>query len=217
MRFPNESDKYREARDALLEAEIRLRRQIERVAALRRELPVGGEVPQDYAFDAEGGAKVRLSELFENSRTLIVYGFMFGPNAKAPCPMCTSMLDGLNGNAQHIAQRTNLVVVAKSPIDRILDFARSRGWSMLRLLSSEKNTFNRDYHAESPEGSQLPNLNVFRKEDGVVRHFYATELLFTPADPDQDNRHVDSIWPLWNLLDFTPDGRGKDWYPKLSY
>lgn len=217
MRFPNESDSYREARDALLEAEIGLRRQIEKVAAMRRELPAGGEVPQDYVFEAEGGAKARLSELFANGRTLVVYSFMFGPNAKAPCPMCTSMLDGLNGNAVHIAQRTNLVVVAKSPIDRILELARSRGWSRLRLLSSEKNTFNRDYRAESPEGSQLPNLNVFRKEDGVVRHFYATELLFAPADEAQDNRHVDSIWPLWNLLDFTPEGRGKDWYPKLSY
>ena len=29
-------------------------------------------------------------------------------------------------------------------------------------------------------------------------------------------RHVDAIWPLWNVLDLTPQGRGTDWYPKVD-
>jgi predicted dithiol-disulfide oxidoreductase (DUF899 family) len=215
-RFPNETPGYRTKRDALLKAEIGLRRQAEKVAGLRRKLPAGGVVPEDYVFQGEQGP-VKLSELFTKGNTLVAYSFMFGPKMAQPCPMCTSMLDGLNGNARHVAQRTDLVVVARSPIERIAEFARSRSWSSLRLLSSENNSYNRDYHGESPEGAQWPMLNIFRKDKGKVRHFYATELLFAPSDKGQDSRHVDPIWPLWNLLDFTPEGRGGDWYPKLAY
>ena len=216
LRYPNESAEYRAARNALLDDEIALRAQIEAVAAKRRALPLGGEVPEDYVFQGEHGP-VRLSQLFEKGDTLIAYSFMFGPKMEKPCPMCTSFLDGVNGNARHVMQRANLAVIAKSPIERIVEFARSRGWSNLRLLSSAGNSYNRDYHGESPEGEQLPLLNVFVKNKGKIRHYYATELMFAPADKGQDPRHIDMAWPLWNLLDFTPEGRGKDWYPKLSY
>jgi predicted dithiol-disulfide oxidoreductase (DUF899 family) len=214
-RFPNESRTYRSAREKLLKEEIDLRRKAEKVAALRRKLPKGGEVPEDYVFDDQQG-KVKLSELFVKGHTLVAYSFMFGPKMQNACPSCTSIIDGLNANVQHIAQRTSLVVIAKSPIERILAFARERGWSNLRLLSSAGNNYNRDYRAELPDGRQMPILNVFRK-DKVIRHFFASELLFAKPDPGQNERHVDMIWPLWNLLDFTPEGRGKDWYPKLAY
>jgi predicted dithiol-disulfide oxidoreductase (DUF899 family) len=131
--------------------------------------------------------------------------------------MCIAFLDSLDGAAPHIGQRANLAVVAKSPIARIVDLARSRGWRNLRLLSSAHNTYNRDYYGESPDGSQNPSLNVFSRRDGAIRHFFHTELLFTKAEKGQDDRHIDMAWPLWNVLDFTPEGRGKDWYPKLEY
>jgi predicted dithiol-disulfide oxidoreductase (DUF899 family) len=225
-RFPGESTEYRAARDRLLREEIELRRSTEAVAKLRRALPSGGLVPKDYLFE-EGSPdltesqtvrQVRMSELFRSGWTsLVVYSFMYGPKMEVPCPMCTSMLDGLNGSAPHIAQRANLVVVAKSPIHRIRAFARGRGWRNLRLLSSADNSYNRDYHGEDEKGAQLPMLNVFVKRDGVVRHFWASELLFASTDPGQNPRHVDLVWPLWNVLDCAPEGRGKDWYPKLSY
>jgi len=216
MEFPNETKLYRKARNDLLKAEVELRRQIEKVAALRRSLPAGGEVAADYVFDSESGA-VKLSQLFERGGSLVAYSFMYGPRMQKACPMCTAMLDGLNGNAQHIAQRTHLVVIAKSPLPRIVEFARSRGWANLKLLSSQNNHYNRDYHGETTDGSQMPMLNVFVKRDGKIRHFYGTELLHAKEEKGQNGRHVDSIWPLWNLLDFTPEGRGSDWYPKLSY
>jgi predicted dithiol-disulfide oxidoreductase (DUF899 family) len=214
--FPNESTQYRTARERLLTAEVELRRQIEAVADLRRKLPEGGDVPQDYVFTGEKG-DVRLSQLFERGNTLLAYSYMYGPDMKQPCPMCTSMLDALNGNAQHIAQRTNLVVIAKSPIERILAFTRGRGWNNLRLLSSAGNTYNRDYHGENAAGAQMPIMNVFVRRDQRVRHFYATEMVFAPEDKGQNARHIDLLWPLWNALDLTPEGRGSDWYPKLSY
>ena len=226
IRFPGESSSYRDARNKLLEAEVALRRNIEEVAALRRKLPLGGEVPEDYVFeegapdlnDAKTAHKTRLSELFSPGKdTLVLYSYMFGPNMPAPCVSCTSILDGLNGSAPHIRQRVNFAVAAKSPLARIREVARGRGWNNLSLLSSAGNTYNRDYHGENAKGDQLPSLNVFVRRAGKIHHFYHTELLFAPQEAGMDGRHVDMIWPIWNMFDFTPEGRGTDWYPRLSY
>lgn len=214
--FPNESPGYRAAREELLKAEIALRRQIETVAAMHRQLPAGGEVPQDYVFASARGP-VKLSQLFERGNTLVAYSFMYGPDMKQACPMCTSFLDGLDGNAQHIAQRTNLVVIAKSPIERIVEYARARAWSNLQLLSSAGTSYNRDYRGENEKGAQMPMMNVFVKKDGKVRHFCGSEMLYAPEEKGQNARHNDLMWPLWNVLDLTPEGRGTDWYPKLTY
>ncbi len=223
IRFPGEGEAYRTARNALLEAELDLRARLEEVAALRRRLPLGGKVPEDYAFEEPVGGPggptartVRLSELFEpEKRSLIVYSFMYGPDDPAPCPMCTSFLDGLDGLVPHITQRVNLAVAAKSPIARIREWAAARGWRNLRLLSSAKTRYNADYAAETPEGAQLPACNVFVKRPDGVYHFYAAELLYVPTDGHP--RHMDLLWPLWNFFDLTPEGRGNDWAPRLSY
>ncbi len=196
VRFPGEGQDYRAARNELLDAEIQLRSHIEAVAKMRRDLPLGGEIAEDYVFDeATGGSerKVRLAELFaEGKDTLIIYSFMYGPKMPVPCFACTSILDGLDGQAPHVMQRTNLAVIAKSPIARIMEFASGRGWRNLRLLSSADNTYNPDYHAESEKGDQLPALNVFVRRDAAIHHFYNTELLYAPSAPGQDGRHVDN-------------------------
>jgi predicted dithiol-disulfide oxidoreductase (DUF899 family) len=225
VRFPNESDDYRRSRDELLRAEMELRRKVEEVAALRRTLPSGGAPPEDYVFE-EGAAdladtttvqQVQLSELFGGKESLVLYGFMYGPKMERPCPSCTSILDALDATAPHARERVALAVVAKSPIARIRAFARERGWRNLRLLSSAGNGYGRDYRTEDEDGDQWPMLHVFSRRSGEVRHSYGTELLFATGEAGQDPRHVDSIWPLWNLFDLTPEGRGTDWYPKLAY
>jgi predicted dithiol-disulfide oxidoreductase (DUF899 family) len=216
IRFPGESAAYRAARDQLLESEIALRRQMERVAEQRRALPLGGEV-QDYLFDEGDGRKVKLSELFrEGSDTLALYSYMYGPEMARPCPLCSSMLDGLDGQAPHVTQRMALAVVAKSPIERIRAFARERGWRRLRLLSSAGTTYNRDYHGESPDGKQFPSMNVFVRRGGKIHHFYNTEMFFAPPEPGQDPRHIDLLWPLWQVIDLTPEGRSPEWRPPLD-
>jgi predicted dithiol-disulfide oxidoreductase (DUF899 family) len=217
VRFPGEDQKYRAARDKLLKHEIALRRQIEAVAAERRNLPLGGELHEDYVFDGADG-RVRFADLFSAGKdTLLVYSFMFGPQMAAACTACTSILDSLDGTAPHAAQRLNLVVVAKSPIDRVEPFARGRGWRHLRLLSSSTNTYNRDYHGEDEKGAQLPMMNVFARRKGRIYHTWSSELHFVAPDRGQNARHVDLIWPLWNLFDLTSEGRGTTWNPKLSY
>jgi predicted dithiol-disulfide oxidoreductase (DUF899 family) len=239
IRFPGESGEYRRERNRLLEAEIELRRGIERVAAQRRELPTGGTVPEDYLFESATGERggVKFSELFVPGKdTLAIYSFMFPrwkgddrpgptsgktaqlPRAETPCPSCTSILDSLDGAAPHLSDRLNLAVVAKSDAERVRTFAEERGWRHLRLLSSHGNTYNRDYHAESPEGYQIPILNVFVRDGDQFRHSWATELMFAPRDEGEDPRHVDAIWPIWSVLDMTPAGRGTEQaFPKLDY
>jgi predicted dithiol-disulfide oxidoreductase (DUF899 family) len=202
-------------------------------------LPPGGPVSDDYRFEevADGGGEVRFSELFEAGKdTLVVYSFMFPrysgdtrpgpaegetarlPLAETPCPSCTSILDSLDGAAGHLAQRLNLVVVAKSAPERIRAFAAERGWRRLRLLSARNTTYSRDYHGESPDGEQAPILNVFVRDGDQLRHSWATELMFAPRVEGEEPRHVDSIWPLWNVLDLTPEGRGTGSdFPGLSY
>jgi predicted dithiol-disulfide oxidoreductase (DUF899 family) len=238
--FPGESAEYRAARDLLLEQEIELRRAMEAVAAARRELPSGGPIPEDYVFQGartDGSpTDVRLSELFEPGKdSLVIYSMMFprysgdqrpGPEAgqtallplaEGPCPSCTAFLDQLDGAAEHATQRVNFAVVAKSPLLRILTFAKERGWRRLRLLSSAGNSYNRDYLGESSDGHQMPMLNVFHRDGDTIRHFWGSELLYAPTDSGQDPRHNGTLEPLWNLFDLTPEGRPTDWEEQLSY
>jgi predicted dithiol-disulfide oxidoreductase (DUF899 family) len=231
LTFPGESEEYRRARNILLAEERQLRSQIERVAAQRRALPPGGPLKTDYRFVGAQGP-VRLSSLFAGGKdTLVIYSFMYGPERERPCPGCTHFLDALDGQVSHIDQRLNFVIVAKSPIDRLLAFARERGWKELHLFSTDGNTYDRDYFGDSHALSKamrlqqefadgrewdMPMLNVFRRENDAIRHTWGSELLYVPPEPGQEYRHNDLLDPLWNLLDVTPAGRG-GFHPKLSY
>jgi predicted dithiol-disulfide oxidoreductase (DUF899 family) len=239
--FPDESPAYRAARDRLMAKEIELRRAMEAVAVARRELPKGGLVPEDYVFDGLGPdgapAKLKLSKLFApGEESLVIYNFMFprhpqderpGPDKGAtarlkredgPCPSCTAFLDSLDGVAGHVeAAGFNFVVIAKAPLDRLIAFAKDRGWRNLRLLSSAGNSFKRDYHAETPEGFQMPMMTVFHRHGDEIRHFWSSEMFYAPADQGQDPRHTGTIEPLWNIFDLTPEGRPSDWQEQLHY
>jgi predicted dithiol-disulfide oxidoreductase (DUF899 family) len=216
-RFPNESADYRKARMALLAEEIELRRHLERVAAQRRALPLGGPVPEDYEFVGEAGP-VRLSEMFGDKDTLIAYNWMYGPQRQRPCPMCTSLLSSYDGEMPDVLQRVAFAVIARSPIERLTAFKAERGWRHLKVYSSADNRYNADYAFEDPKsGEDNAAFNVFVREGKVVRHFWASEMGGETADPGQDPRGAPDPMPLWNLLDMTPQGRGVDWYPKLAY
>ena len=212
-RHPNESDEYRRARQQLLIEEIELRRKQEHVAALRRNLPAGGEVPRDYHLVAEGGADVTLDDLFGDHDTLVVYSYMFGPNREAPCPMCTSLMGGFDHKIADIRQRVAIAFTARSPIDRLMAAKRSRGFSDLPVYSDQSGDYTRDY--VSAEDADMPAYNVFVRSDGEIRHFWSEEIGGDMADPGQDPRGLE-MDPLWLVLDTVPEGRG-DWYPKLTY
>jgi predicted dithiol-disulfide oxidoreductase (DUF899 family) len=214
VRFPNESEEYRRARDALLAEEIDLRRNIERVAELRRALPPGGVVDKDYRFEGENGPAV-FSELFGDKQTLAVYSYMYGPKREQPCPMCTSLQSAWDGEAADVGQRIALVMVARSPIERLAAFKKERGWRHHRLYSDVSGDYTRDY--VSADDADVPAFNVFTRRDGTVRHFWSGEMGAVTADPGQDPRGAPDLMPLWTILDSTPEGRVADWYPKLKY
>ena len=217
VRMPHESADYRAARTTLLAEEIELRRQMERVAEMRRALPSGGVVDGDYRFEGEEG-EVDFAGLFKGRRTLVTYSFMFGPQRERPCPMCTNLLNGWAGNAADVDQRASLVVIARSPIERLVAFKRERGWKDLRLYTDLTGAYSRDYFAVLPDGSEIPGINVFTRRDGAIRHFWSGEMTDQTADPGQDPRgEPASVAPLWAILDLTPEGRDPEWYPKLSY
>lgn len=235
LSFPNESPKYRAARAELLADEIALRRQIEAVAAKRRALPPGGEVPEDYGFERIGAdqrpERVTLSALFDSKPSIILQSFMFGPERDKPCNGCTHMLDAIDGSVRHVGQRAPLYVVAKSPIARLEAWAKDRRWPHLVFLSDVDGRYSADYFGDTSKLSDAKRaehgmkpgenwdetiFNVFHRDGGVIRHVWASEMAYAPEDPGQHHRAGDLVDPLWGLLDMTPEGRG-DWFPSLTY
>jgi predicted dithiol-disulfide oxidoreductase (DUF899 family) len=212
--FPHESADYRTARNALLAEEIEVRRHVERVAAMRRALPPGGKVPQDFELVSETGP-IRFSSLFGDKNTLMVYSMMYGPERKAPCPSCTSFLSSWNGTAVNLRERCAVAVTARSPIERLVEFKKQRGFANLPFVSDVAGDYTRAY--VSRDDADVPGLSVFVRRNGEIYHFYSGELSGAMADPGQDPRGGPDVDPLWLMLDLTPEGRGTDWYPKLAY
>jgi predicted dithiol-disulfide oxidoreductase (DUF899 family) len=218
-----ESAEYRKQRDELLEAEIALKDQVERVAVLRRQLPGGPLVETDYVFREgpsdlrdESPAKfrnVRLSELFAPGKdNLIVDHMMWAPGDELPCRMCNMWADGYSSIAAHVGDKVNFVLVSKVEIGRLRDWGRRRGWDKMRLLSSHDNTFNHDYFVEDEQG-QRPAVSVFRRDPyGKIYFTYTTEMSRAPGH----HRGIDPFSAVWHLFDLLPEGR-ENWMPKHFY
>jgi predicted dithiol-disulfide oxidoreductase (DUF899 family) len=202
-RFPNESQAYRDARAALLKDEQELVDKVKAVAEKRRKLPLGGKLKEDYVFRRANAGKVgepvKLSELFGEHDTLLLYSFMFGPGWDKPCPSCTSLVDGFDRAWYSVARDAAFVAIAKAPADRIAAWAKERGWSQIELVSGFESPFQADYRCQGDtDDMQWPVMHVFTKRDGEIFHFWATET---------NENHVDTVWVYWNLMDFTPEGR----------
>src|SRR5688572_20887883 len=214
--LPNESAEYLSKREELRLAEIDLMNQREKVATLRRQLPPGATL-KDYEFvegpasldDGDGPTrKVRLSELFTApDRALVIYQLMYGKKNTTPCPMCTAWLDSWNGVAHHLAQNVDVAVVAAADLRALRVHARNRGWDKLRLLSAGDSTFKYDLGSEDREGAQDSTISVFTLDKpGTVRHVYSVHPRLAH---NIETRGIDEYNPIWNILDLTPQGRGK--------
>jgi predicted dithiol-disulfide oxidoreductase (DUF899 family) len=203
LRYPNESQQYREARDALLKEEQELVDKVKSVAAKRRKLPRGGRLKEDYVFqwanDGKVGERIKFSELFAGKPTLLLYSFMFGPNWDKPCPSCTSLVDGFDRTSYQVSRHAAFAAIAKAPAQRINGWAHERGWSQIWLLSGFHSAYQADYRCQGDsDDMQFPVMHVFMKRNGEIFHFWGTET---------QSNHMDTVWPYWNLMDFTPEGR----------
>jgi predicted dithiol-disulfide oxidoreductase (DUF899 family) len=224
----DESAIYKEKRAALLEAEIALAEQRERVADLRRSLPQGPQVA-DYVFeegpvtldDGDAPHEIQLSQLFSDpkekgaeTKPLVIYHLMYGKQQTSPCPMCTCWIDGFNGLARHLGENVDFAIVAAAPLSTLRSYGRQRGWNNLRLLSAHDTTFKYDLGSEDATGVQDSEVSVFIKDaSGRIFHTYSAHPWF---NDDLRERGIDLLNPLWHVLDLTPHGRG-DWYASLTY
>src|SRR5687768_11801035 len=200
-RYPNESSEYREAREALLEDEQELIDKVKAVAEKRRKLPPGGQLKEDYVFqwanEGKVGKSVKFSELFGDKNSLLLYSFMFGPNWDNPCTSCTSLMDGFDRTWHSVTRHVAFVAIAKAPAQKINAWAQRRGWSQIALVSGSQSTYQADYKCQGDsDDMQLPVMHVFTRRGGNIFHFWGTEKL---------ENHVDTVWPYWNLMDFTPE------------
>ena len=195
---------WQAARDALLAKEKEMTRALDALASERRRLPMV-RIDKAYVFDGPDG-KVRLLDLFQERRQLLLYHFMFGPNSEAGCDGCSMFVDQVGHLAHLNARDASFVLVARAPIDKIEAYRRRMGWS-IPWVSSFGTDFSHDFGRgpkepqpnEYQDGEQF-GLSVFLRDGDSVYHTYSAYA-----------RGVDLLNGTYNYLDLTPLGRQEDW------
>ena len=213
-KFKNDTEEFKLAREELRREEIALRDQVERVAAMRRELPPSGEV-EDYNFKScPEGKPVKMSALFKDAKMpLIVQHYMFGGAQSKPCPMCSLWVDGIHGISGHLAEVVNYAVIAEAEPDKLYQWFTSKGWDQLDYYSSDGTSFKSDFYFEDEEKEQYSGYSIFSRDNsGTITHRYSASAIMD----DGEFRGMDLMSPLWNLLDLTPKGRAA-FMPSLKY
>lgn len=208
-------------RKKLLTDEKELTEHYDRVNAERRRLPMV-KIEKDYIFDGPQG-KQNLKDLFEGTRQLIVYHFMFDPKWDQGCPGCTGMIDALGDLSLLRKRDTNFVVVSRAPLAKLDAYKAQKGWS-IAWFSSFGSDFNYDFHvtldpkvapaeynyrtkAEMSAAKGHPvlmegeehGLSVFFRLGDDVCHTYSSYA-----------RGTESVTDAYRLLDITPYGRQQD-------
>lgn len=201
------------ARTELLKREKEFTRARDALSQARRDLPWEA-VTKDYSFDGPNG-KETLAGLFDGRSQLVVYHFMFGPNAKVGCPHCSFWADNFNPIIVHLNQRdVTMVAISRAPLARLEEYKRRMGWSF-KWLSSGNSDFNLDFQASfKPEDvkakkamynfiiyndvdeTEREGISVFHKVDGRIFHTYSTYA-----------RGIDLMNTAYNYLDLVPKGR----------
>jgi predicted dithiol-disulfide oxidoreductase (DUF899 family) len=209
------------ARKQLLTKEKEATRARDALNVERRRLPMV-EIDKDYVLTGRDGA-VRLLDLFEGRRQLIVYHFMFDPSWDEGCPSCSLLVDNIGDLAHLHARDTSLAVVSRAPLTKIEPFKTRMGWTV-PWYSSYDSDFNYDFHVTMDasvapveynyrNGEELgrrgeswflqgeqPGVSVFLRDDARVFHTYSSYA-----------RGGDILLGTYNYLDLTPLGRQEDW------
>src|SRR5215216_10447 len=140
------------ARLELLEAEKELTRRSDELARRRQELP-WVRIDKEYRFDTDEGS-ASLEDLFRGRSQLLVYHFMFGPDYTAGCPSCSSIADGFNGIAVHLANHdVMLSAVSRAPLAKLQAFKQRMGWTF-PWASAHNTDFTADFNVWFTEKQQ---------------------------------------------------------------
>jgi predicted dithiol-disulfide oxidoreductase (DUF899 family) len=195
---------WQEANEQLRGKEKEATKARDALAAERRRLPMV-RIQKEYVFDGPGG-KASLLDLFEGRRQLIVYHFMFGPNQDVGCDGCSMVADQIVHLAHLHARDTSFAMVSRAPIAKIEPYRERMGWS-LPWYSSFDSDFNVDFglSPETPQegvyqDGETFGLSVFLRDGDEVYRTYFT-----------NRRGVETLGPVWTLLDLTPLGRQENW------
>jgi predicted dithiol-disulfide oxidoreductase (DUF899 family) len=212
-------EKWLAARKQLLAKEKEFTRLRDQLSEQRRALP-WERVDKDYVFEGPKG-KESLAQLFDGRSQLVVYHFMFAPEAEVPCKSCSFWADNFNGIIAHLNQRdVTFVAISRAPLPKLQAFAKRLGWSF-KWLSSAGTDFNYDYNVSfrpddvgkgrasynySPTEttmSDLPGISVFFKDaEGQVFHTYSCYA-----------RGLDMLNNTYHYLDLVPKGRDEAGLP----
>jgi predicted dithiol-disulfide oxidoreductase (DUF899 family) len=152
------------ARLKLLKAEKELTRRSDELARRRQELP-WVRVEKDYRFDTDHG-NASLADLFRGRSQLLVYHFMFGPDYTAGCATCSTIADGFNGFAIHLANHDVILwAVSRAPIAKLQAYKRRMGWTF-PWASSHGSDFNFDFNVSITEEQQREGAAEYNYERG---------------------------------------------------
>lgn len=144
------------ARLELLKAEKELTRRSDELARRRQELP-WVQINKEYHFDTDQGS-ASLPDLFRGRSQLLIYHFMFGPDYAAGCPSCSSIADGFNGIAVHLANHDVMLwAVSRAPLSRLQAYKGRMGWTF-PWASAESTEFNFDFCASFTEQQQREGI-----------------------------------------------------------
>ena len=140
------------ARLELLKAEKDFTQRSDELTRQRQELP-WVRIDKQYRIDTDEGS-ASLADLFRGRSQLLVYHFMFGPDYTAGCPSCSSIADGFNGIAIHLANHDVMLwAISRAPLQKLQEYKRRMGWTF-PWASSFRSEFNSDFSVSFTEEQQ---------------------------------------------------------------
>lgn len=211
---------WRNARVAHLEREKAVTKELDRLRAERRRLPMT-QVTERYAFDGPGG-KASLLDLFEGRRQLVIYHFMFDPQWSKGCVGCTGYIDAIGDLSMLNVRNTTFAVVSRAPLAKLEAYKASKGWD-IQWYSSFGSDFNYDYHVTLDESVTPIEYNYRNLEDmkrrtepnGMKGEEHGLSVFFRLGDEVYHTysayaRGTESLTDAYQILDVTPYGRQED-------
>jgi predicted dithiol-disulfide oxidoreductase (DUF899 family) len=189
-------------------------------------------VDKPYVFEGPAG-RASLLDLFDGRSQLIIYHFMFDPDAPPPgksgapwnegCPGCSFATDNLPQLAHLRARNTNLVLVSRAGWAKIAPFKARMGWTV-PWYSSFGSDFNYDFNVTTDEAVRPVEYNFKDKatleREGLTYHLAGEQPGLSVFLRDSERvyhtystygRGLDWFLGTSHLLDLTPFGRQEAW------